>query len=174
MTRQGQAVQSRLLRKRAVAIVSEQHVRSDSHRDIDVVKAIRIDVGHRDALLLVRGDRRKIRMGRRLHALAVKVHGGFVVLGAPQLRDVLGRTEGCVQRLDEQPRRAGVVLHFLGLPACDLPVRRRLAGRCFRSLPAHFHFAVQRTPLAGLHHRQGLEAAPSLRSGARRHSGAPR
>ena len=59
---QVEAARGRVLGEGAVAIVVEQHVLSDSDGDIDVVKPISIDVRHRDAVFLVRGDRRKIRM----------------------------------------------------------------------------------------------------------------
>src|SRR5207249_4812541 len=66
--------------ERAVSMVSQQHVFSEPHRDIDVVKTVAIDVRHGDALLLDYGDRRKIGMRKRLHALPVVFQRRFVVL----------------------------------------------------------------------------------------------
>ena len=60
MAGQIQTVQRRLFRKRSVAVVVQQHVGSDPHRDVDIVKAIAIDIRNGDTLLLVRGDRCKI------------------------------------------------------------------------------------------------------------------
>ena len=85
---QGQATRGSFLHKRAIALIMQKQVGSDPHGDIDVVEAIAIDVGHCHAFLLVCGDRRKIRMRRRLHALFVILHSRFVMLGAPRLGKV--------------------------------------------------------------------------------------
>src|SRR5687768_7091126 len=103
MTGQVQAARSPLLDKGAVALISQEHVFSDPHGNIDIVKTVAIDVRYGKALLLVGGDRSKIRMGGRLHALAVKFHGRFVMPGAPGLREVLRGAQGAVERLAKQP-----------------------------------------------------------------------
>src|SRR5437764_13927526 len=84
------------------------------------------------------------------------------MLGAPRLGKILWGPQGGVQRLDEQPFRAGDPMQFLSLPSGDPPVQSGLAWRGFRALPSELRFAVQRTPFAGLHPRQGVEPADRL------------
>src|SRR5206468_12857118 len=52
------------------------------------------DLGHGDTLFLVRRDRRKIRMGRRFHAVAVILHRRLVMPGVAHFRNVLGSLQG--------------------------------------------------------------------------------
>ena len=122
MAREIQFERRSLFEKCSIPLIDKKHVFTESHGDINIIEPIAIYVGHRRAFLLIRGNRRKVRVWQLFCAFKVMLYGCFVMERSSQHGGFLWYTHGRIQCLGKKPPGAGAPIHLSGFPAGDLPL----------------------------------------------------